>query len=256
MIYYLDATGRRDWSLFRSAVDLTSNSYSLTEKDLVFIHLTDFLRALEGQSAFLDERPTAVQDRWRRLVTSVRQTHALGNPATALIFVTGERRRVENHERTVRQNLSKHHPAQVHFACRVERGISSRALERHFGPILDKYAQRCASLEECIRQCEHDFNTLQKYAAFRWLCCAYVYARKQPGFDHGYFDDAYWAPALTGGRLDQAVIDLAQEDTRLRAFRNFLNSEREWTRPSMSDTEIDAQYQLWFEEGFMVEEKQ
>jgi len=222
-IFYIDVTGGRRWSDFRSAMDWLSTAQDPKPGDVVFLHLSNFDNAIQAVHGDVpDERWEALRAKTEEIVKKSR----LDDDIPWLVFVTGELdgSSVASHQfERVWEKLGKAHRNRVGLWYDVGRDVYGHQLEAFFGKLVDRLVQ-AGDCQKCIEDLKKEEITAVSAEALRILWRVFVLAqakeedvpdrlrRAHSLCKEKTFQAEYWNPVLADGKPRMELLSNSNDD--------------------------------------------
>jgi len=253
-IFYIDVTGRRGWSEFRSAMDWLSTTLDPMPADVVFFHLSNFDNAIQAVHGDVpDERWKALCERTGKIVSKSR----FDDDIPWLVFVTGEPdgSSVARHQfERVLEKLGKAHRNRVGLLYNVGRDVSGQQLEAMFGEMVDRLVQ-ANDCQKCIDDFKKEGSVVTAEALrILWRVFVLAQAKEEDVPDQlrrAYllckgktFRAEYWNPVLVDGMLRTEILS-KRSDEEIRMICGKAQQSQGLANLSLGQDEIRAVLESW-----------
>ncbi len=252
-LFYFDILGNRCWTTVPGVQELATASESPNREDIVFIHISDFLKMETGNlsNVPLSDRPL-LQD----MREALRQYKKVGDGHAGVVLYTGASVVEPDEEVTIRSILCEHEKQQLVFMPNVNRGMTAAQLQERLFPLAGQYEEQGSkNLASCVSDLGDQAVSREVHLAFRILWQAYVLAKLniqelpeelypvRQKLQGSTFDKEYWLPILKDGKLDDRLSKDPDDDIA-RAVA-VMRDQEDWNDLSIPAKVISEYMQKW-----------
>ncbi len=250
-ILSIDVSGSREWAAFCGAEDLLEDAdLCVEDEDLVFIHLTDFLRVADAEdqcTGWLEPDKA----KYHLIVERCRSDGLMGSGGSHLVFVSGYSPEVAREKMApVFSMLENHRRDRLMLRGNIDRDASASELQLRLGDVVEKFLNRKAVLQPNDQAPSQDLC-----AVFQLVCQSYCLSlcsesRVPPRKKNAWtlarlmeFCQSVWAPFTEKGALKDDLRNAEYGD--LAEVVNALASQCNWSCPALAEDIVNRYLSRW-----------